>query len=131
SARQSGEVVLELNALAGPSKPRRADLGLRRGEVFGIAGLMGAGRTELLRTIFGLDAIKGGRVRVGAYVGPASPARRWAQGVGILSEDRKVEGLALKLSIGENLTLSNMTTLGPAGLVFPSQRDSAARNWIG
>ena len=130
SPRKAGDVVMELNSLAGKTKPHNADLGLRKGEVLGIAGLMGAGRTELLRAIFGLDAIRSGRVRVGAYVGPASPARRWAQGVGMVSEDRKVEGLALKLSIAENLTLSNMRDMGGPGLVMPLKQDRAAQRWI-
>ena len=87
---------------------RRADLVLHRGEVLGIAGLVGAGRTELLRAIFGLDPVKTGR-------GPgqgrccdtrSSPRRRIAQGVGFLSEDRKAEGLALGRSIEDNLTYS-------------------------
>src|SRR5690606_23995764 len=100
-----GEVVLELDKLAGLVKLRDASLVLRRGEVLGIAGLVGAGRTEMLRAIFGLDPVKSGRVRVGTWEGPARPARRWAQGVGMVSEDRKSEGLALDLSIADNVTL--------------------------
>jgi ribose transport system ATP-binding protein len=123
-------VILGINGLSGKSKPRQAGLALRRGEVLGIAGLMGAGRTELLRTIFGLDPVREGQVRIGTFTGNASPSRRWAQGVGMLSEDRKVEGLALNLSIAENLTLSNMTELGPLGLVFPARRDAAAKTWV-
>lgn len=125
-----GEVVLELDAVAGAAKPRIASLALRRGEVLGIAGLVGAGRTEMLRTIFGLDPVRSGRIRVAQYQGPASPGRRWAQGVGMVSEDRKTEGLALGMSIADNLTLSNMNRLGPAGLVLPRRQDRASRPWI-
>ena len=50
------------------------------------AGLLGAGRTRLLRTIFGLETVRSGRIRVGVYSGPASPSARWAQGAGMLSE---------------------------------------------
>ena len=57
SARTPGEVVIETSELAGGRKPNRASLTLRRGEVLGIAGLVGAGRTELLRAIFGLDSV--------------------------------------------------------------------------
>jgi ribose transport system ATP-binding protein len=130
SARTPGEVVLEVNSLQGARGPQNASLQLRRGEVLGIAGLVGAGRTELLRTIFGLDPVRAGQVRISTFVGPASPARRWAQGVGMVSEDRKVEGLALSLSIAENLTLSNLANLGPAGLVMPRRQDTAARRWV-
>lgn len=125
-----GEVVLELDRLRGRKKPLNASLQLRRGEVFGIAGLVGAGRTELLRTIFGLDAVQAGTIRVAAYRGASGPGRRWEQGVGMVSEDRKTEGLALNLSIADNVTISNPRNLGPMGLVLPSQQDRATRPWI-
>ncbi|HUT53875.1 MAG TPA: sugar ABC transporter ATP-binding protein [bacterium] len=129
-ARAAGEEVLSVADLAGLTKPNSASLSLKRGEVLGIAGLMGAGRTELIRAIFGLDPVRSGRIKVGAYVGPASPARRWAQGVGMLSEDRKGEGLALPLTLADNITLSRLGGLGPLGLVLPSRRDAAARRRI-
>jgi ribose transport system ATP-binding protein len=125
SPRHAGDLVLEIKHLAGKTKPVDASLNLHRGEVVGIAGLIGSGRTEFLRSIFGLDRIKSGTVRVGAYVGPASPARRWAEGMGLLSEDRKSEGLALGLSIADNLT---MTRLG--FLVNPSKQADESRQWI-
>jgi ribose transport system ATP-binding protein len=130
SARQPSEVALELRDLAGVTLPESASLELRRGEVIGIAGLAGAGRTELLRAVFGLERVRRGRIRVGAFIGPASPARRLKQGVGFLSENRKTEGLALPLSIADNLTLSKLTGLGPATLVFPSRQRAAAARWI-
>ncbi|SDR94236.1 sugar ABC transporter ATP-binding protein [Opitutus sp. GAS368] len=108
TARVPGGTVLEVNDLAGPVKPSSASLTLRRGEVLGLAGLVGAGRSELLRTIFALDAVRAGSVRVGAYAGPASPRLRWQQGLGLLSEDRKTEGLALNLSLEHNLTLPKL-----------------------
>jgi ribose transport system ATP-binding protein len=66
SKRRPGPAMLEIDGLAGVSRPRRASLTLHRGEVLGIAGLVGAGRTELLRALFGLDAVRRGRVRIGA-----------------------------------------------------------------
>jgi len=131
SARQSGEVVLEIKDLAGVEKPHSASLQLRRGEVFGIAGLVGAGRTELLRSVFGLDPVRSGQIRLGLYTGPASPVRRWMQGAGLLSENRKEEGLAVSLSIADNVTLSNLGGFGPLGLVFPRRQDKATQRWIG
>lgn len=131
SARMPGEVLLEVDGLAGTGKPVRASLSLRRGEVLGIAGLVGAGRTELLRTVFGLAPVRQGTVRVGGYVGHASPARRWAQGVGMVSEDRKNEGLALSLSVADNTTLSHLEGLGPWGLVLPGRQAEVTRRWIG
>jgi len=128
--RTPGDQILEIRDLAGRSKPASASLTLRRGEVVGIAGLVGAGRTEFLRTVFGLDPVRSGEIKLGAYVGPASPAQRWAQQMGMLSEDRKAEGLALSLSIGDNITLSHLQRLGPAGLVFPERQERAAGHWV-
>lgn len=130
SPRTRGEAVLELDALAGRVRPEAASLTLHRGEVLGLAGLMGAGRTELLRCVFGLDAVRNGRVRLGTYVGPASPAARWRQGAGLLSEDRKQEGLALSLSLADNVTLSRLEHLGPGGLVLPRRQAEVTRRWI-
>jgi ribose transport system ATP-binding protein len=130
SARTPGETVLQVTGLAGRAKPSSASLVLRRGEVLGIAGLMGAGRTELLRCLFGLDAVRCGTVKVGVHLGPASPVWRWAQGVGLLSEDRKQEGLALSLSVADNVTLSRLGGLGPAGLISPRRQAEATQRWI-
>ena len=102
-----GDVILELDDLSGPRLPRDARLQLRRGEILGIAGLVGAGRTEMLRAIFGLDPVRSGRVRVASNWDAGRPPRdRLNHGIGLLSENRKEEGLALGLSISDNLTLS-------------------------
>ncbi|MEP7124942.1 MAG: sugar ABC transporter ATP-binding protein [Byssovorax sp.] len=123
--RTAGEAVLDVTDLVGADRPRKASLTLHRGEVLGIAGLVGAGRTELLRALFGLDPITSGKVRLKAFVGPASPARRLAQGMDLLSEDRKAEGLAGALSIADNLTLSDL----PRFISSAWQRATALR-WI-
>ena len=125
STRAAGEVVLELAGLAGRPKPEDASLTLRRGEVLGIAGLIGAGRTELLRTIFGLDPVRSGKIRLKAHVGTASPAQQWARGMGMVSEDRKTEGLALGLGIADNITLSSL-----GRFVRPASQAAASRKWI-
>jgi ribose transport system ATP-binding protein len=125
--RTPGEVVVSCRELAGAKLPVDATFELRRGEVLGIAGLVGAGRTELLRAIFGLDRVRCGQLRVGAFVGPASPARRLAQGMGFASEDRKGEGLATGLSVADNIVLSR---LGPSGAALPSRAHEVARRWI-
>jgi ribose transport system ATP-binding protein len=130
SPHTPGEVVLELRELGAEPKPVRASLELRRGEVLGIAGLVGAGRTELLRAIFGLEAVRRGTIRVKAYTGPASPGRRLAQGLGLLSEDRKGEGLAVELSIAENLTLSKPPAVGPLGWIWPSRQRQLGQLWL-
>jgi ribose transport system ATP-binding protein len=126
SRREPGEALLELNEL----QPGGATLTLLKGEIVGIAGLLGAGRTRLLRTIFGLEPVRSGRIRVGVYAGPASPTARWAQGAGMLSENRAAEGLAVGLSIADNMTLSRLTDLGPGFFVSPSRQAAAAATWI-
>ena len=130
SQRTSGEVILEIKNLGGVAKPSSASLQLRRGEVLGISGLVGAGRTELLRAVFGLNKVMCGEIRVGQFSGVASPTERWSQRVGLVSEDRKTEGLALGLSIADNLTLSRLSGLGPLGLVMPSRQREACKPWI-
>ncbi len=125
SPRKAGEAVLDISDVAGKDKPRSASLTLHRGEVLGIAGLVGAGRTELLRALFGLDPIASGKVRLKTFIGPASPAHRLAQGMDLLSEDRKGEGLAGALSIADNLTLSDL----PRFISSAWQR-AAASHWI-
>jgi ribose transport system ATP-binding protein len=125
TARRQGEALLQLESV----QPGHASLALHRGEVLGIAGLVGAGRTELLRAIFGLDRVRAGTVRVGAYSGIGSPLRRWAQGVGMVSEDRKGEGVALDLDVADNITLTKLPA-SAGGLVLPRGQHAAAARWI-
>ncbi len=129
--RTPGEAVLDLVGLAGKTLPSRADLVLRRGEVMGIAGLIGAGRTEMLRAVFGLDAVRSGQVRVKGTSGAStSPGRRIAEGVGLLSEDRKGEGLALGRSIEDNLTYPSLGRLSSGGWVDRGRQRSEAAGWM-
>jgi ribose transport system ATP-binding protein len=139
-ARQRGEALLEVSGL----EPGSATFTLHRGEILGIAGLVGAGRSRLLRTIFGLEPVKSGRVRIQVLppeAGSPSPSRgfrlqaeasrdRWRGGVGFVSEDRKSEGLALGLSIADNLTLTRLDPFGALGLVLPAKQQAAAARWI-
>jgi len=135
SARRAGEAVLEVGGL----EPGGASFSLHRGEVLGIAGLVGSGRTRLLRTIFGLEPVKNGRVRV-AVLSPEGrsydrsfrlrPEDSWRSGMGFLSEDRKAEGLALGLSVTDNLTITNLAGFGPWPMVLPRRQRAAASDWI-
>lgn len=126
SARQPGAAILAVEAL----EPGSASFTLHRGEILGIAGLVGAGRTRLMRTLFGLEPVRSGRVRLAAYAGSPHPAQRWEQGMGLVSEDRKGEGLALGLGLDDNLTLTRLAGLGPGPFVVPSRQQTAARRWI-
>jgi len=126
----SGDVALALEGVAGIPRPREASLTLHRGEIFGVFGLVGSGRTELLRAVFGLDPVKTGAIRVGVYSGPSSPARRLDQGVGLLSEDRAGEGVALSLSVADNLAMSAHRKLVRFGLFSPTKEREQAAHWI-
>ncbi len=125
STRTQGEALLEVTDLRGHGKPERASFTLHRGEVLGIAGLVGAGRTELLRALAGLDPVRAGKVKLGVHLGPSSPTDRWAQGMALVSENRKEEGLALNLSIADNLAMATM----PA-VVRPSSLRPVVQKWI-
>ena len=99
---------------------------LRRGEVVGVAGLMGSGRTELARAIFGADRIDGGRVFVrGVERRVASPRAAIDLGLGFLTEDRKHQGLVLALSVQENTCLPSVGEFSRFGVMQPA-RESAA-----
>ncbi len=124
SNRTSGEPLLDLTG--GGPLPHSASLVLHRGEVLGIGGLIGAGRTELLRAIFGLDPIRKGNITFAHNTTRATPAQRLAQGMGLLSEDRKEEGLAQSMSLTDNLTLSHL----PRGIIFPKKLRAIAHQWI-
>jgi ribose transport system ATP-binding protein len=129
-----GETLLEVRDLVAPPAVRRASFELRRGEVLGVAGLVGSGRTEMVRALFGLAPAKSGTYRLSAraaaLLAPAhagTPARRIAQGFGYLSEDRKGEGLALSLSVADNVTLTRFSAFSRAGwLNLKRQRQQAA-----
>jgi ribose transport system ATP-binding protein len=126
SPRRTGEPLLGVEAFG----PGSATFTLHRGEIFGIAGLLGAGRTRLLRSIFGLERVRSGKVRVGAWSGTPHPRDQWEHGVGMLSEDRKGEGLASGLSIADNLTLSRLEDLGPGFWIVPSRQDRVTATWV-
>ncbi|HEX8523265.1 MAG TPA: sugar ABC transporter ATP-binding protein [Tepidisphaeraceae bacterium] len=135
SSRSPGDVVLEINNLSGATKPHNASLTLRRGQVLGIAGLIGAGRTEFLRALFGLDPIREGKIKIATSAGrdltltSTTPATLWRSCVGVLSEDRKSEGLALSMSIADNATLTDLKPLGRFGFISPRRQRNSATRW--
>ena len=134
---EAGAVVLRVSELEGAPLPKQASLELRRGEVLGLTGLVGSGRTELVRAVFGLDPVRRGEVRVALVGGgeralrPERPRARLAHGIGMLSEDRQHEGLALGMSVADNVTLSRLAPLGRFGWVSARRKLAAARRFIG
>jgi ribose transport system ATP-binding protein len=126
-----GKPILEVRTLAGQLKPRSASFTLREGEILGIAGLVGAGRTEMLRACFGMDRVRDGLVFVDQQEDTrASPARRLAQGIGLLSENRKEEGLLLNRSLADNLTITRFGPVARFGLINRRKQEIAARKWM-
>jgi ribose transport system ATP-binding protein len=126
-----GKPLLELKQLAGEAKPRNATLTLRSGEILGLAGLVGAGRTETLRTLFGLDRVRAGVVMVsGQERTHASPARRLGDGIGLLSENRKEEGLMLNRSLADNLTITRCGPVATASFISASRQQRTTQEWM-
>jgi ABC-type sugar transport system ATPase subunit len=109
---EPGEDLLRIDRVHRDGVLEPISLHVRRGEIVGLAGLRGAGRTELARCIFGADPRNGGTVTVGGrVVPPGSPGAAIRAGVGFVTEDRKSEGLILNLSVRENVTLAGLRQL--------------------
>ena len=127
--RTPGEVIVKAKEVSGVQSPHAVSLELRRGEIVGIAGLIGAGRTELARCLFGLDELHGGEILIHDQPTPQSPTDRIRAGMGMVSEDRKTEGLAQNLSITENMTLSHLVPYQRWGWLSLSKRREQALHW--
>jgi ribose transport system ATP-binding protein len=116
---QAGEEVLAIEGLHAPPRVRGASLAVRRGEIVGLAGLLGAGRSETVRVAFGADAAAdAGQLRFeGRPFSPTEPREAIRAGIGFCSEDRKVESIVPEMSVRENLTLALLPHLARAGVV--------------
>src|SRR5262245_22208866 len=129
-----GGELLRLEHVSGPSAaPVVHDVSLTvcRGEIVGLAGLLGAGRTELARLVFGADRPSGGRIVVGGRdVTPKTPRQAIAAGVGFLPEDRKRHGLVLMRSVGENIGLPSLARWSRGGVVSGRTEREAAVRWV-
>jgi ribose transport system ATP-binding protein len=113
-----GRPMLQVSGLASGSRFSNISFEVRAGEIYGIAGLVGAGRTEILKTIFGALPMTAGNIRVAGqeYV-PHSPRRSLRSGVVLTPEDRKFEGLILPFSIRQNVALSTLNVLARWGIL--------------
>lgn len=127
----SGPDLLELTGVTGRTLPHRVNAVVQQGEIVGLFGLIGAGRTETARCLFGLDPVTQGRIRIhGTDTTHLSPARMLARGVGLLSENRKEEGLLLGQSLADNLTLTRLGPYTVASLVSARKQQAATRDWM-
>jgi ABC-type sugar transport system ATPase subunit len=119
-AREPGKPLLRASGLRVRGAGAPVDLEIRAGEIVGIGGLLGSGRTELLRALFGADPIDGGEIEVdGRRVAPGDPRRFVRAGVGLLTEDRKELGLLLELTIRENASIADLDEISRFTLVSP------------
>ena len=121
----SGDVILSVSNLT-TRKLRSVSFELRRGEVLGIAGLVGAGRSELGAALFGIDRMQSGQILLrGRPITPRSPAAAIASGIGLVPEDRKLQGLMMQMSVLENSSLAVLKTVQRLGILRPRHEASA------
>lgn len=118
TATAPGAPLLEVNNISSDDKFHDVSFTVHAGEVAGLAGLVGAGRTEVVRAIAGADPLDHGEILVdGAPLAPVNVAQAIARGIGHVPEDRKAQGLVLDASVGENLGLATLRTSSRFGLV--------------
>ena len=121
-AAKPGEAVLKISDVRTAAYPAQSvSLNVRRGEILGLAGLVGAGRTELARAIFGIDPLLAGSVALnGEAIRIDNPRQAISHGIFLVPEDRKRCGLLLDISIAENIALPNMKACASSGMVNES-----------
>jgi ribose transport system ATP-binding protein len=125
-----GAPVLEARDLQAENGIRRATLTVRAGEIVGLAGLVGSGRTELARAIFGADRVTGGELRVEGRPFHGGPPAAVGARVGLVPEDRKRQGLALSQSVQDNLLVAGLRTMFPDRWYRLATASRAALNLI-
>jgi ABC-type sugar transport system ATPase subunit len=126
-----GEVVLEVKALSTEKKLRDVSFKVRAGEVVGIFGLLGAGRTELAKAMFGLDAVQGGSISIeGQELKLSSTSQSTKMGLGYLTEDRKGEGLILQMSVSQNITLPSLEDISSAGFIKRKEESRRSQEFV-
>lgn len=133
ASRQIGEPILAVKGLGRAGKVHDVSFEVRRGEIFGISGLIGAGRTELLRLIYGADPADSGTIELGSPPRPVSirsPVDAVRHGIALITEDRKGEGLLLSQSIAANIALGNMPAISRGGLVDGRAEQALARRQV-
>ena len=123
--------LLEVRGLRAGAKVRDVSFALYPGEILGIAGLMGSGRTELARAIFGIDRLDAGEIAVrGRQVDIRSPDDAIAAGISLVPEDRRVQGLVLDHSVKDNLLLPLLKRIREGGLIDDARGDRLARTSV-
>jgi ribose transport system ATP-binding protein len=118
-AATPGKPLLEVTGLSAPSGITDINLVVREGEIVGLCGLVGSGRTEVARAIFGADQVNAGKIVFNGREKNGGPDEAVRLGIALIPESRKGEGLALMRSVGDNLVLSALHKLFPSGLFEP------------
>jgi ribose transport system ATP-binding protein len=130
---QQGETLLKVQNLAGTDLPKAVSFKVAKGEILGLAGLVGAGRTEAIRCLFGQEPISNGEIEI---KGKKVDTKHWhvrqalSYGFDHLSENRKEEGLALNMSIAQNMTFSFLKKFSWFGLLNLKREEAIAQNWV-
>jgi rhamnose transport system ATP-binding protein len=127
---QVGEPVLEVHRLTREGVFFDISFEVRAGEIVALAGLVGAGRSEVARAIFGIDRPDAGHAEVaGKRLPPGRPLAAMRAGIGFVPEDRRQQGLVMDLSIARNTSLTRMRALARGGLIRSSAENALAREW--
>ncbi|HEX7389275.1 MAG TPA: ATP-binding cassette domain-containing protein, partial [Acidiphilium sp.] len=128
---RAGVPALEARGLSWRGRVRDVSYAVRPGEVVGLAGLLGAGRTETMKASFGAEAKEAGEVRIGGEaVATPTPGRSIAAGLAFLSEDRRAEGIFPKLSVAENLAATALPALTRFGFISRRRQDAVVARFI-
>ena len=131
TTRAEGRPLLDVGHLAAGRRVRDVSLEVTPGEIVGMAGLLGAGRTETARVVFGADRADAGTIRFeGREARFAEPADAIRAGIGFCSEDRKIEGIVPEMSVRENLTLALLPKLSRAGVVDEGRQRAIVDDFI-
>ena len=130
---RQGEVVLELRGLGNSNRGLHGiSLSVRRGEILGLAGLVGAGRTELAETIFGLTPAGEGKILIrGNPIRISSPLEAIRSGIAYLPEDRRQHGVILDMTISANTSLASLAAVSRLGLIDATRESELAEHYIG
>ena len=131
SPAERGEIALEVKSITRKDVFQDISFRVRTGEILGFFGLIGAGRSEIMRAVFGIDKYDSGEVVLGGKkLNSGNPASAIAAGVGFATEDRKSEGLMLKLSVLLNMTLVKLPQLSKAGVIDRRAQTAAAKEYV-
>ena len=126
-----GETILRVDHLRREPAVRDVSFEVRCGEIFSIAGLVGSGRTEAVRLVFGADRKRGGRIELfGDEIDPRSPREAINLGIGLLTEDRNEQGLIMELSVRDNIVLSSFRALRSILKIDWKRADEVGRNYV-